>query len=172
MQGKETRHSLEVPMPPQPLHERVIEAVLAFVNAQSWVESKEIVEARRDELLTEAANQVFAALLAQYSSDESAIHFLEERRALLTHCRQEGDDDAFDRVRPRETSVLTPQLRARLMAVHSAEELRQLVEEHPEVVPVLQQMATEAQASQRSPAPGHVAAEFDALLDELPRLIR
>lgn len=46
--------------------EQVAEAVLAFVNAQSWDERRRIAMERRDVLPTDAAAEVLAELLTQY----------------------------------------------------------------------------------------------------------
>jgi hypothetical protein len=69
--------------------------VLAFVNARTWAESKQIVETNRDALLTGAADEVFAGLLEQYKDNENATRQLEEHRALLLRCRRDGIDAAF-----------------------------------------------------------------------------
>lgn len=79
----------------EPPRRQISEAVLAFINAPSWDESKRIVEARRDELLTDAADEAFATVLEQYRGDVAATATLEEHRALLTRCRREGIDAAF-----------------------------------------------------------------------------
>ena len=52
--------------------ERVVSAVLSFVNAKTWAEKKAIVQAHQDDLLTPAADQVFEFLLMQYKGDENA----------------------------------------------------------------------------------------------------
>ena len=48
-----------------PSLEQVAQAVLDFINADTWNEGKRIVEERRDLLLTDAADRVFAMLLEQ-----------------------------------------------------------------------------------------------------------
>src|SRR5829696_9870044 len=56
-------------------------------------------------LLTEAADEVFVDLLAQYGDNEDAVRRLEEHRTLLTRCRRESIDAAFaDRLHPLATS--------------------------------------------------------------------
>ena len=57
--------------------ERISNAVLSFVNAKTWAESKAIVQAHQDDLLTPAADQIFEALLVQYKDDEKARRLLE-----------------------------------------------------------------------------------------------
>lgn len=75
--------------------ERIVEAVDAFVGASTLAESKKIVETHRVELLTEAADQVFAVMLTKYRDDEALTHVLRDRRMLLARCRREGIDAAF-----------------------------------------------------------------------------
>ena len=77
--------------------EQIDQAVQAFINAGDWAESKRIVEAQRDLLLTDVADWCFAALLKQYElkGDAQTIRVLEEHRALLARCRREGIDAAF-----------------------------------------------------------------------------
>lgn len=90
----------------------VEKAVIAFVNARTWEESKRIVEERqnvllsRNVLLTNATEEAVANLLTQNKDDEDATAVLEEHRALLGRCRREGIDAAFaDRI--EELSSLT-----------------------------------------------------------------
>jgi hypothetical protein len=79
----------------EPDRDQVVDAVLAFINAETWGESQRVVEARRQALLTDTADQVFVALIEQYSADSQAIQVLEEHRALLARCRRDGIDAAF-----------------------------------------------------------------------------
>ena len=71
------------------------EAVLAFVSAESWPDSKRIVEEQRDLLLTDAADQVFALLLEVSQDKPNAIRILQKHRQLLARCRHEGIEVAF-----------------------------------------------------------------------------
>lgn len=73
----------------------VVDAVLALVNAPTWEEAKRVVEARPEELLTDAADRVFPALLEQHEGDAAATGTLQEHRALLARCRRDGVDAAF-----------------------------------------------------------------------------
>ncbi len=56
---------------PQPTQEQIIQAVLAFVNAKTWAESKRGVETQRDLLLTDAANR---ALVSRWTKTMPKIH--------------------------------------------------------------------------------------------------
>jgi CHAT domain-containing protein/predicted LPLAT superfamily acyltransferase len=94
-----------------PSQEQLTEAVLAFINAQTWAASKQIVQTRRDVLLTDAAEQLIAALLDQYRGDEEATAVLQEYRVLLARCRHQGIDAAFaDRLHAGELHALLQEL--------------------------------------------------------------
>ena len=84
-----------------PTQDEIMEAVQAFITAETWADSKQIVETNRDVLLTDAADEVLASLLEQYKDDENATRQLEEHRRLLLRCRDEGIEAAFaDRLGP------------------------------------------------------------------------
>lgn len=76
--------------------DEVTEAVVTFVFAESWEESKRLVEDRRGVLLTDAADEELAVLMESNKDNEDTVNALEEHRVLLTRCRQEGIDAAFD----------------------------------------------------------------------------
>ena len=151
-----------------PDRETVQKAVLVFVNARTWNESKRLLEEQQKVLLTDVADQVLADLLEHYQGDENAVRTLNDHRTLLRRARAEGIDAAFaERMQPRPTPDISPELLARLQAVQSEEELHQLLAEHPELMPVLEQMAQ--QAAQRSSV-GPIPSEIQPLLAELQRL--
>ena len=82
-------------------NEQVAEAVLAFVNATTYAESKQIVEAHRDALLDPLAGTYLEGLLMDYKDNEAATCRLREDLELLVRCQQEGIDAAFaDRLPP------------------------------------------------------------------------
>ena len=67
-----------------------------FIQADTWDESRRILEAH-PELLTDEADALLGQLLqaAQAQGDEDARHILEEHRALLRRCREVGIERAF-----------------------------------------------------------------------------
>ena len=67
---------------------------------------------------------------------------------------------------------IPPELLDRLMSIRSEEELRQLIEDHPELLPVIQQMATGVQAPQESSANVSIPDDLPELLQELQGLNR
>jgi hypothetical protein len=60
----------------KPSQEQIAKAVDAFVNAPTWKESKHIVEAQRDILFTEAADQFLASLLDNIGTMQARPGFL------------------------------------------------------------------------------------------------
>jgi CHAT domain-containing protein/TPR repeat protein len=78
-----------------PSKEHIVEAIRDFVNAETWEESRRIVEERHKVLLTDVADQVFADLLQEYQGDENVVHNLIKHRDLLVRCRIEGIDAVF-----------------------------------------------------------------------------
>ena len=75
--------------------EKIRTAVLAFLNAQTWDDGHQVVKAHREELLSEAADQVFQELLVQHRDNPKATQVLEKRRDFLARCRREGIEAAF-----------------------------------------------------------------------------
>jgi hypothetical protein len=117
--------------------EHIVSAVLSFVNARDMAESKAIVQTHQDDLLTPAAVRVFEALLMQHKDDEKARRVLEDHRSLLLRCQSEGIDAAFaDRLQARSIPDIPPELLAQLRSIRTDVELLELIEEHPELLPV------------------------------------
>jgi hypothetical protein len=151
----------------------LVRAVQAFITAKTWPESKTIVQAHQDDLLTPAADQIFEGLLMQYKDDEKARGLLEDHRSLLLRCRSEGIDAAFaDRIQTRPIPDIPPELLARLTAVRSEEELRELIKEHPELLSVIRQMATGVKAPQESSTGVSSPGDLPGLLQEMRGLNR
>ncbi len=120
----------------EPSRGQIVEAVLAFVDAESWTESKQIVKTRRDKLLTDAADRVFATLLEQAEDDARVTRVLQEHRALLARCRREGIEAAFaDHLRPSAMPGNLQQVIEAVQAFVTAQtwaERKQIVETHRE----------------------------------------
>src|SRR6266700_3818058 len=74
----------------EPSQNQIAQAVAAFLKAQTWEESKHIVEAQRSTLLTDAADQFLASQLEQNKDDATGVRLLGELRDLLMHCRRDG----------------------------------------------------------------------------------
>jgi tetratricopeptide (TPR) repeat protein len=76
--------------------EETIQAVLQFVTADTWAESKRIVEEQQHLLLTDATDAAFEVLLQSNQDNEQAVRTLEKHRHLLRRCREIGIDAAFE----------------------------------------------------------------------------
>jgi ATP-dependent Clp protease ATP-binding subunit ClpA len=76
-------------------YDQTLEAIQAFVAADTLAESKRIVESYRDVLLAEDVDEDFVGLLARYGDNVDTIRILEEDRTLLARCRREGIDATF-----------------------------------------------------------------------------
>jgi len=69
-------------------------------------------------------------------------------------------------------SDIPSELLARLMAIRSEREFRELIEEHPELLPVIQQMANKTPVPQETLGNISISVDLKALLQELQRLTR
>ena len=98
-------------------------------------------------------------------------HKINARRA--RSAQTEGIDDAFTgRLHAQSTPDIPLELLARLMSIRTDVELLELIEEHPELLPVIQQMTTQSQAPQGSFTDGSSPDDLPALLQELLSLNR
>jgi CHAT domain-containing protein len=142
------------PAPPDP--EPLLQAILAFVRARTWSESRRVVE-ERPELLSDAADALLGQLIAA-QEDADVRRYLEERRALLRRCREVGVERAF-----REK---TEALARSLSAAPSEEEIRR----HPLyqlAEMVLRGELTLEAARQRAIAPDTLRALDDRSIDRM-----
>ena len=73
--------------------EQLLRTLLAFVNADTWAESRRIIE-EHPELLGQEADVLLGRLI-QAQEDEGDRRYLEEHRAILARCREVGVDRAF-----------------------------------------------------------------------------
>jgi hypothetical protein len=78
-------------MPSDP--EQLRQTIFAFIQAETWEESRRILEAH-PELLTDEADAVLGQLV-QAQEDQDARRFFEGIRALLRRCREVGIEQAF-----------------------------------------------------------------------------
>ena len=131
------------------------------------------MQAQYNDLLTPKAFHVFETLLMQYKDDDKAKRLLEDHRSVLLRCQSEGIDAAFaDRLQTQSISEIPPELLARLRSIRSKAELLELIKEHPELLPVIQQMVNQSQASKESSTDVSSPDELPALLQELESLNR
>ncbi|WP_448591613.1 CHAT domain-containing protein, partial [Thermoflexus hugenholtzii] len=115
--------------PARPGPEPLRQAILAFLQARTWSESRRVVE-EHPELLSDEADALLGQLIAA-QEDASARRDLEERRALLRRCREVGIESAF---REKIESAFREKLEDLLGALEEA------LEEHPELRALLEQV--------------------------------
>jgi tetratricopeptide (TPR) repeat protein len=82
----------------QPAANPVRAAVVAFVNAESWAASRAVLEVRRDLLLTDEAEEAFAAFIAaaQGQGANDMANHLTRHQEILRACRAQGIAAMFD----------------------------------------------------------------------------
>jgi|SRR5947209_11865297 len=78
-----------------PSDKTIIEAVEALINSRTWSERRLIIEAKRDILLTDAAEQVLNNMIQQPNGDADSTQILEECSNLLVRSQQVGIESAF-----------------------------------------------------------------------------
>lgn len=71
-------------------------AIITFIRAPTWEEGRQVVERRRDDLLTDNADMVFAMLHQTARDHAAASQVFEAHHEVLRRCRTEGLADAFD----------------------------------------------------------------------------
>lgn len=109
----------------------IANTVMEFVYADSLVKSKRIVEAHRDLLLTDFANQFLADAIEHYKDNADITDDLQNKNLLLALCRDKGIETAF-----AEFSSFKPVVKAvRLFFQAKSEiELQRLVESERDVL--------------------------------------
>ena len=123
--------------PLQPL-QTLSETLLCFVDAIDDDERKQLIEKHHELLLTEQADKLFTVLIEQSKKDPARVKRLQHYRKLLNRCRTDGVTRAFSQ--PIDQNEVTPDLRARLMAVQSQKEFDDLINAHPELLSVLEEI--------------------------------
>ncbi|MFQ5856187.1 MAG: CpXC domain-containing protein, partial [Anaerolineae bacterium] len=126
--GLVLRLKLEETSPELAQATETLRTLFEFVRAETWAESRRIVE-QHPELLSDEADALLGQVIdtAREQADEDEVHIFEEHRALLRRCRKVGVEQAF-----AEKTGLSPEELA------AAEALAQLP---PEVREVLAELA-------------------------------
>ena len=117
-------------MPSDP--EQLRQTIFAFIQAETWEESRRILESH-PELFTDEADAVLRQLIdtARAHGDEAALRIFERHRALLRRCREVGVEEAFAEL--KRGSELVQTLLAFIQA-ETWEESRRILESHPELL--------------------------------------
>ena len=119
----------------------LLQTLQNFIQADTWDDSRRIVEAH-PELLSDEADALLGQLVqaAQAQGDEDARRILEEHRALLRRCREAGIARAFaEKMLPPE--VLAQAEEAGLSPEQALEMTRLAAQMPPELVEVLAKLA-------------------------------
>ena len=141
----------------------VLDALEDFVAAESWAEAKRVVEAHRDELLTDVADDVLVTLLARYK-DTEVIRVLLQHRQVLMRCRVAGIDVAFAELVAADDACppgVDPALWQRALQIDSFTALMDFLAGHPDLIPYVQRQMTQI-----------LGQESMALLDGLTALLK
>jgi hypothetical protein len=123
----------------------VLDALEDFVAAESWADAKRVVETHRDELLTDAADDVLVTLLARYK-DTEVVRVLSQHRQVLMRCRVAGIDGAFAELVPANDGCppgVDPALWKRAQQIDSFIALMDFLAEHPDLIPYMQRRVTQ-----------------------------
>src|SRR5687768_10240915 len=87
--------------------ERLVPLVWDFIQAENWAESRRIVEANQDALLSDDADAILADLIEANAANDDGKRILERHRALLARCRSDGIEAAFaDLMSPADADPL------------------------------------------------------------------
>lgn len=116
-----------------------LDALEAYIAANSWSEAKHIVEVHRDVLLTDLIDDVLVMVIAQYE-DVAAIHMLAQYRKVLARCRTAGIDAAFAELLTERATCpagVDLVLWRRVLLADSYAEILVLLLEHPELIPYI-----------------------------------
>ena len=150
---------------PAPTPEALPQTILTFIQAETWDESRHILDAH-PELLSDETDDLLGQLVdaARAQGDENAVRIFDQRRALLRRCREVGVRQAFaERVLPPD--VLEEAAAAGLTPEEALEAARQAAQMPPQLQEVLAEL-TASGAEIRSPE------DLERLLEERPDLRR
>lgn len=123
----------------------VLDALEDFVAAESWADAKHVVETHREELLTDAADDVLVTLLARYK-DAEVVRVLSQHREVLMRCRVAGIDMAFAELVAADDVCppgVDPALWQRVLQTDSFTALMDFLAEHPALIPYVQRRVTQ-----------------------------
>src|SRR5690606_35954323 len=78
--------------------ELLAQAVLAFVQAENWAASRQVIEDQQALLLRPEVEQVFEAFLSQVPDNPQVRDMLDLHRRILRACRKDGIEAAFAQI--------------------------------------------------------------------------
>jgi len=116
--------------------QQTLEAVAAFINAATWLESKQVVEEHADVLLTDEVDLAWESFLRPYADNADVTRHIEEHRNLLIHCRREGIDAAFANrlASPQQAPQTLADIVLSFVGARTWEESKRVVQEHADAL--------------------------------------
>jgi len=126
------------------LLQAVLDALEAFIAADSWAEARRVLEAHPSELLTDVADDVLVTMMARYKDDE-VVRMLAQHRQVLTRCRVVGIDVAFAELAAADIPCpvgVDPVLWQRALQIDNSAAMMDLLAEYPDLItPIYQRMS-------------------------------
>ncbi len=130
--------------PMEALLQAVLDALEAFVAADSWVEARRVLEAHSRELLTDVADDVLVTMMARYD-DAEVVRMLAQHRQVLMRCRVVGIDVAFAELSAVDIPCpegVDPALWQRALHIDTPAAMMDFLAEHPELIsPIYRRMS-------------------------------
>lgn len=117
--------------------ERLAQIVLEFLEAETWLETRDIVEMERDLLLTDQADQVLKAHQDQHRGNADRSRFIQFHRQLLRDCREKGTDMAFEPLMPPDETPDISSFQMTVIKMSGPSALKMISEQNPETAPVI-----------------------------------
>lgn len=122
----------------------VLDALEAFVAADSWGEARRVLEAHHRELLTDVADDVLMTMLARYQ-DVEVVRMLAQHRQVLMRCRVVGIDVAFAELSSVDIpcpSDVDPALWQRALQIDNSAAMMDFLAEYPDLIaPIYRRMS-------------------------------
>ncbi len=126
------------------LLQAVLDALEAFVAADSWGEARRVLEAHPRELLTDVADDVLVTMMARYD-DTEVVRMLAQHRQVLMRCRVVGIDVAFAELAAMDIPCpegVDPALWQRALQIDNSAAMLDFLAKHPDLItPIYQRMS-------------------------------
>jgi len=118
-----------------PSDEEILDTLYSFIEANTPLQAKQIVQVQRDLLLTRRADELLAQI-ADKNKNSSFFPLLIEKREFLTNCRLQGIDAAYAPYAISDNLDIPAEILDQLTSLGSWEEFEHFMHEHPELDPV------------------------------------
>jgi hypothetical protein len=122
----------------------ILDALEAFVAADSWVAARRVLEAHPHELLTDVVDDVLVTLMARYK-DAEVVRMLAQHRRVLMRCRVVGIDVAFAELASADIPCpadIDPDLWQRALQIDDSAVMMDFLAKYPDLItPIRQRMS-------------------------------